>query len=188
MTSRPDGREVTVKVALAGAADTGKLAILRAIAARHGYATVREHAVGPVCVHRVQWTEPTFLPDGRRLNVSVHSLTGRVAYNASEELLLRGADGVVFVVDVDPARFQESWDSLLQLDRNTRRNGYDFRSIALALQYHRADRHPGFDPARLDERLGVPPGLIPRFVSTEGEPDGEGLAFDAVLDRIRGTL
>lgn len=188
MTARPEGREVAVKVALAGAADTGKLAILRAIAARHGYATVREHAVGPSRVHRVEWTEPGFLPDGRRLSVSVHSLTGHVPYNAPEELLLRDADGVVFVVDVDPARFQESWDSLLQLDRNTRRNGYDFRSVALALQYHRADRHPGFEPAELDARLGVPPGLIPRFVSTEGEPDGEGLAFDAVLSQIRAKL
>lgn len=188
MTAHPDGRGVAVKIALAGAADTGKLAILRAIAARHGYATVREHPVGPARVHRVEWTEPEHLADGRRLIVSVHSVPGKVDYNAAEELLLRDADGVVFVVDVDPQRFRESWDSLLRLDRNVRRNGRDLRSVALALQYHRADRHPGFDPAELDARLGVPPGLIPRFVSAEGEPDGEGQAFDAVLAQVRAGI
>ena len=59
MTVEQDGRQVSVKVALAGAADSGKLAMLRAIAARFGYATVREHWVGTMQVHRVEWTDPT---------------------------------------------------------------------------------------------------------------------------------
>lgn len=188
MTASPDGREIAVKVALAGAADIGKLAILRAIGERHGYASVREHPVGPLCVHRVEWTEPDPLPDGRRLRVTVHSLTGRTPYNAAEELLVREADGLVFVVDVDPEKFQETWDSLLRLGENAGRNGYDLRSVALALQYHRADRLPGFDPAEMDARLGVPPGGIPRFVSREGDPVTEGQAFDAVLAGIRSKL
>lgn len=188
MTVEQDARQVSVKVALAGAADTGKLAILRAIAARFGYATVREHPVGSMRVHRVEWTEPLTLPDGRFLNVAIHSLTGTVEYNAAEELLLRSAAGIVFVVDVDPAKFQATWDSLMRLSDNTRRNGYDLHSVALAIQYHRADLYPDFDAARLDARLGVPPGLIPRFVSSSRQPDAEGLAFDSVLARIKAGL
>lgn len=188
MTVEQDGRQVSVKVALAGAADSGKLAMLRAIAARFGFATVREHPIGAMKVHRVEWTEPQLLPDGRFLNVAVHSLTGPVEYNAAEELLLRGVSGIVFVVDVDPARFQTTWDSLMRLSDNTRRNGYDLHSVALAIQYHRADLYPDFDPQKLDRRLGVPPGLIPRFVSSSRQPDGEGLAFDSVLAQLKERI
>lgn len=188
MTVEQDGRQVSVKVALAGAADTGKLAMLRAIAARFGYATVREHPIGTMRVHRVEWTEPTVLPDGRFLNVAIHSLTGQVEYNAAEELLLRDASGIVFVVDVDPAKFQATWDSLMRLSDNTRRNGYDLHAVGLAIQYHRADLYPDFDPQKLDQRLGVPPGLIPRFVSSSRQPDAEGLAFDSVLGQIKRRL
>jgi hypothetical protein len=188
MTVQQDARQVSVKIALAGAADTGKLAILRAVAARCSSATVREHQVGSIQVHRVEWTEPQTLPDGRFLHVAAHSLSGAVEYNAAEELLLREVAGIVFVVDVDPSRFKDTWDSLMRLSDNTKRNGYDLHSVALALQYHRADLHPEVDPARLDARLGVPPGLIPRFVSSSRQPDAEGLAFDSVLSQIKERL
>jgi signal recognition particle receptor subunit beta len=188
MTVKQDRRQVSVKVALTGAADAGKLAVLRAIAGRYGFATVREHTVGTAQVHRVEWTEPATLPDGRFLNVAIHSLTGPVEYNAAEELLVRDAAGIVFVVDVDPNRFQATWESLMRLSDNTRLNGYDLHSVGLAIQYHRADLYPDFDPEKLDQRLGVPPGLIPRFVSTSRQPDAEGLAFDSVLEQIRARL
>lgn len=188
MTVEQDGRQVSVKVALAGAADSGKLAILRAIAGRFGYATAREHLIGTMKVHRVEWTEPSVLPDGRFLNVAIHSLTGPMEYNAAEELLLRGAAGIVFVVDVDPSKFQSTWDSLMRLSDNTRRNGYDLHSVGLAIQYHRADLYPDFDAQKLDQRLGVPPDLIPRFVSSSSQPDAQGLAFDSVLAQIRAGL
>jgi hypothetical protein len=188
MTVEQDGRQVSVKVALAGAADTGKLAILRAVAARCSSATVREHFVGSIRVHRVEWTEPQTLPDGRFLHVAAHALSGPVGYNAGEELLLRSVAGIVFVVDMDPLRFKETWESLMRLSDNTKRNGYDLDAIALALQYHRADLHPEVDPAILDKRLGVPPGVIPRFVSSSQRPDAEGLAFDSVLSQIKERL
>jgi hypothetical protein len=120
--------------------------------------------------------------------VAVHSLTGRVDYNAAEELLVRDAAGIVFVVDVDPAKFKVTWDSLMRLSDNTKRNGFDLHSVGLAIQYHRADLYPEFEPEKLDQRLGVPPGVIPRFVSTSREPDAEGLAFDSVLAQIREKL
>ncbi|WP_367871348.1 hypothetical protein [Luteolibacter sp. Populi] len=188
MTVEQDSRQVSVKVALAGAADTGKLAILRAVAARCASATVREHFVGSIRVHRVEWTEPQTLPDGRFLHVAAHSLSGPMEYNAAEELLLRSVAGIVFVVDVDPTRFKATWESLMRLSDNTKRNGYDLDGVALALQYHRADLHPEIDPALLDKRLGVPPGLIPRFVSSSRQPDAEGLAFDSVIEQIKERL
>lgn len=128
------------------------------------------------------------LDDGRFLNVAVHSLTGDVEYNAAEELLLRSVAGIIFVVDVDPAKFRMTWDSLMRLSDNTKRNGFDLHSVGLAIQYHRADLHPETSPEDLDRRLGVPPGMVPRFVSSSRAPDAEGLAFDSVLSQIKEKL
>lgn len=188
MTVEQDNRQVSVKVALTGAADTGKLAVLHAIASRYGFATVRDHVVGSTSVHRVEWTEPDTLPDGRFLNVAIHSLTGHPSYNAAEELLVRSAAGIVFVADVDPAKFQATWDSLMRLSENTKRNGYNLRAVGVAIQYHRVDLHPGFDATEFDAKLGVPRGAIPRFISTSQQPDAEGLAFDSVMAQIKNRL
>jgi hypothetical protein len=154
MTVEQDGRQVSVKVALAGAADTGKLAILRAVAARCSSATVREHFVGSIRVHRVEWTEPQTLPDGRFLHVAAHALSGPVGYNAGEELLLRSVAGIVFVVDMDPLRFKETWESLMRLSDNTKRNGYDLDAIAPA---------SGGGPGDPGQALGRPSRSDPAF-------------------------
>jgi hypothetical protein len=186
VTVSPDQREVAVKIALTGAADSGKLAILRAIASRKGVTQVREHPVGELRTFRAEWTEP--LPAGKRLRIAVHSLTGRTVYDAAEELLTRDADGLIFVADATPDKFRPTWEALMRLGENARRNGYDLRSVALALQYHHAERHPGFDPQALDSKLGVPQGAIPRFVSTDRNPDGDGMAFDSVMGQIHERL
>ncbi len=44
------------------------------------------------------------------------------------------------------------------------------------------------DAALLDKRLGVPTGVIPRFVSSSHQPDAEGMAFDSVLTQIKERL
>jgi len=186
VTVSPDQSEVSVKVALTGAADSGKLAILQAIARRKGITQVREYPVGALRTFRTEWTE--VLGEGRRLRIAVHSLTGETAYDAAEELLTRDADGLIFVADATPDKFRTTWDALVRMGDNAHRNGYDLRSIALALQYHHSQRDPNFDPRELDARLGVPPGRIPRYVSTDEEPDAPGMAFDSVIEQIRQRI
>lgn len=188
MRRSSDGREYFVKVAIAGAPGAGKLSILNSVGKRYGAVPSREHEIGDLRVHRVGWTDYDILDKGRALHVSLVTLHGKVSYNAAEELLVREADGVVFVMDVAPARLKEAWESLLRISDNTQRNGYELRSIPLALQYHRADQHRGFEPAKLDAWLGVPTGSVPRYVTSSSSPDTEGMAFDSVLSQIRKRL
>lgn len=188
MRRSSDGREYFVKVAIAGAPDSGKRAILDCIAKRYGALPPREHEIGDLKIHRSGWTDYDILGDGRALHVSLVTLHGKVPYNAAEELLVREADGVVFVMDVAPSRLKEAWEALLRISDNTQRNGYELRSIPLALQYHRADHHPNFEPAKLDAWLGVPTGSVPRYVTSSSSPDLEGMAFDSVLRQIKKRL
>jgi hypothetical protein len=188
MRRSSDGREYFVKVAIAGAPGVGKLSILTAIAARYGAVPPREHEIGELRAHRASWIDHDILGKGRVLNVSLVALHGKVPYNAAEELLVREADGVVFVIDVAPARLKDAWEALLRLSDNSQRNGYELRSIPLALQYHRADQHREFEPAKLDAWLGVPTGSVPRYVTSSSSPDMEGMAFDSVLLQIKKRL
>ncbi|MEP4078765.1 hypothetical protein [Haloferula sp.] len=177
-----------MKVAIAGAPGSGKLSILNSIAERFGAVPPREHRVGELRVQRAEWVDYDLLGKGRAVHVSLVTLHGKVPYNAAEELLVREADGVVFVMDVAPDRLKDAWESLLRVSDNTQRSGYELRSIPLALQYHRADRHRGFEPAKLDTWLGVPTGSVPRYVTSSSSPDMEGMAFDSVLGQIKKRL
>ncbi len=188
MRRSSDGRDYFVKVAIAGAPNSGKLTILDFIGKRYGALPPREHQIGDLRIHRSGWTDYDLLGDGRALHVSLVTLHGKVPYNAAEELLVREADGVVFVMDVAPSRLKEAWEALLRVSDNTQRNGYELRSIPLALQYHRADHHPNFEPAKLDAWLGVPTGSVPRYVTSSSSPDLEGMAFDSVLGQIKKRL
>lgn len=188
MRRSSDGREYFVKVAIAGAPGSGKLSILNGIVDRYGAVPSREHSIGDLQIHRAGWTDYDLLGNGRALHVSVVTLHGKVPYNAAEELLVREADGVVFVLDVAPNRLKEAWEALLRVSDNTQRNGYELRSIPLALQYHRADQHREFEPAKLDSWLGVPTGSVPRYVTSSSSPDLEGMAFDSVLAQIKKRL
>lgn len=173
-----------MKIALTGAPGSGKLSILESIAKRYGAVPPREHQIGDLRVHRAGWTDYDLLAGGRPLHISLVTLHGRVAYNAAEELLVREADGVVFVLDVAPARLKEAWEALLRVSDNAQRNGFELRSVPLALQYHRADLHRGFEPAKLDAWLGVPTASVPRYVTSSSSPDLEGMAFDSVLRQV----
>lgn len=184
MRRSPDGREVFVKVAITGAPGSGKLEIVSAVAARYGAPPPTVYECGELRCYRTEWTDWDRLGEGRKLHLTVATLHDRVSYNAAEELLLRDADAVVFVIDIAPARLNEAWEALMRVSDNAKRNGYELRTIPLALQYHRADRHAGFEPAKLDAWLGVPTGEVPRFVTSSNSPDLEGMAFDSVVAQI----
>ncbi|MEM9236867.1 MAG: GTPase domain-containing protein [Verrucomicrobiota bacterium] len=177
-----------MKVAIAGAPESGKLSILEKVAERFGAPEPVEREIGELKVHGTRWSDFEMLGGDKVVTITLMTLHGKVGYNAAEELLVREADGVVFVIDVEPPRLKDAWEALLRVSDNAQRNGYELRSIPLALQYHRADRHPGFEPAKLDEWLGVPTGSVPRYVTSSSSPDMEGMAFDSVMAQIEKRL
>lgn len=184
----PDGRECQVKLVIAGAPGSGKLEIMTAVARRYGAADPAEVAFGGNRLFRTGWIDSDRLSHGRELRIELLTLHDAVPYNAAEELLMREVDGAVFVIDIDPEKLKQAWEALLRVSDNAQRNGYELRSIPLALQYHRADRHPRFEPAKLDAWLGVPSGQVPRFVTSSSSPDLEGMAFDSILAQLARRL
>jgi hypothetical protein len=62
-----------------------------------------------------------------------------MVYNATRELVLRVVDGLVFIVDSDPRRWEannQAWRNLLATLQD---NGRDLAEIPLVFQYNKRD-------------------------------------------------
>lgn len=76
---------------------------------------------------------------GCDVRIQLYTVPGQVKYRATRELVLRGADGVIFVADSLTVRREKNKLSLKDLHENLRKMGLDIRKIPLALQYNKRD-------------------------------------------------
>jgi signal recognition particle receptor subunit beta len=86
-----------------------------------------------------------FLPlDLGRINsfatkLLLYSVPGQVYYNATRKLVLRGADGIVFVADSTPEKIEENIESFENLETNLAEFGYRRESVPMVIQYNKRD-------------------------------------------------
>jgi Predicted GTPase len=76
---------------------------------------------------------------GQKVRVQLYTVPGQVFYDATRKLVLRGADGVVFVADSQATMRDSNIDSLENLKTNLRVNRIDPRKVALVFQYNKRD-------------------------------------------------
>ena len=156
-------REITCKIVYYGPGRSGKTSNLQYV---HGY--VPDERKGPM-VSLATETDRTlffdFLPldlgtiSGFRTRMQLYTVPGQVYYNATRRLVLRGADGVVFVADSQPEQWDENIESLRNLHENLLEEDIDLKTFPMVIQYNKRDL-PGVLPvAQLDDTLnfrGVP--------------------------------
>ena len=101
---------------------------------------------------------PVELGQLRGYTVRLHLCTvpGQIARDATRRLVLRHADGVVFVVDSQQGRMEASVQASRNLADNLRRQGDDPDRIPLVVQYNKRDLPGAVDVDTLREELGVP--------------------------------
>ena len=113
---------------------------------------------------------------GQKVRVQLYTVPGQVFYDATRKLVLRGADGVVFVADSQASMRESNLDSLQNLKTNLRLNRIDPDKIALVFQYNKRDlpnvasveemssyMHPGDSPvveAAARDGVGVTATLL----------------------------
>lgn len=156
-------REITCKIVYYGPGRSGKTTNLQYI---HAY--VPEDKKGPM-VSLATETDRTlffdFLPldlgsiSGFRTRIQLYTVPGQVYYNSTRKLVLRGADGVVFVADSQREQFDENIESLRNLHENLLEEDINVRDFPMVLQYNKRDL-PGVVPVpELEDALnyrGVP--------------------------------
>ena len=90
---------------------------------------------------------------GFRTKFQLYTVPGQVYYNKTRTLVLRGADGVVFVADSAPPRSRDNMESLRNLQENLLDNDLDIRELPLVFQYNKQDLRNARPAAELDEVL-----------------------------------
>ena len=76
---------------------------------------------------------------GQKVRVQLYTVPGQVFYDATRKLVLRGADGVVFVADSQASMRESNIESLENLKTNLRVNRIDPDKVALVFQYNKRD-------------------------------------------------
>jgi len=76
---------------------------------------------------------------GWRIRIQLYTVPGQVFYDATRKVVLKGADGVVFVVDSQKDLLNANIESWQNLQDNLKANNIDFDTIPLIIQYNKRD-------------------------------------------------
>ncbi|HEY3267899.1 MAG TPA: ADP-ribosylation factor-like protein [Armatimonadota bacterium] len=95
--------------------------------------------------------------NGLRARFQVYTTPGQSFYSATRKIVLRGADGVVFVVDSQWDRMRENLESWQSLVVDLTEHGYDPGKMPVVIQYNKRDL-PNVAPVDYLQKLLNPEG------------------------------
>jgi hypothetical protein len=76
---------------------------------------------------------------GFKVRLHLYTVPGQVFYDASRKLILKGADGVIFVADSQLERMESNIESLQNLEQNLGEQGLALEKMSFVLQYNKRD-------------------------------------------------
>ena len=76
---------------------------------------------------------------GFKTRFHLYTVPGQVFYDASRKLILRGADGVIFVADSQIERMESNIESVENLEDNLAEQGMSLEKMPFVLQYNKRD-------------------------------------------------
>jgi hypothetical protein len=105
---------------------------------------------------------------GFRIRFHLYTVPGQVFYDASRKLILKGADGVVFVADSQEERLDANLESVSNLHLNLKEQGFDFAKMPYVLQLNKRDLPNAMPVDHLKKLLLVKGEPVFESVATEG--------------------
>jgi signal recognition particle receptor subunit beta len=127
---------------------------------------------------------------GQKIRVQLYTVPGQVFYDATRKLVLRGADGVVFVADSQHSMRESNLESLENLKTNLRLNRLDPDKVALVFQYNKRDL-PGLDTVEdMNEYLqvGNAPAVEAAAIQGTGVTQTLRAAVGRILDNLKNNV
>ncbi|MDZ4340429.1 MAG: GTPase domain-containing protein [candidate division NC10 bacterium] len=168
-------REINCKLVYYGAGLCGKTTNLQ-----HIYKKVDPGAKGKL-ISLATETERTlffdFLPlelgtiRGFKTRFHLYTVPGQIFYEASRKLILKGADGVVFVADSQLERMEANIQSLADMRQHLTEQGIEPTKIPLVIQYNKRDLRNAVPIDELQKALN--PRNLPWFEAIA--PQGVGV-------------
>jgi mutual gliding-motility protein MglA len=90
---------------------------------------------------------------GMRTKLQLYTVPGQVYYNSTRQLVLKGADGIVYVADSQDFALDANLESLQNLEDNLKRQGVRIREIPLVLQYNKRDLPNAMPVKEMDDAI-----------------------------------
>ncbi len=188
----PVSKEVNCKIVYVGTGLSGKTTNLQYI-----YENTRTDRAGKLVSLSTE-NERTlffdFLPlsvgevRGYKTRFHLYTIPGQTFYEVSRDFILKGVDGVVYVVDSDPGRLDANLEAWEQFQQALTRQGYDLSRIPLVFQYNKRDLPDALSLEDLE--LTFNPSKKPQFeaVANRGQGVMETLEniSQMVMDALRG--
>ena len=105
---------------------------------------------------------------GMDVTLQLYTVPGQVHYNSTRQLVLRGADGVVFVADSQRTMRSSNIESFENLQENLMLQGIDLKDFPHVLQFNKRDLRDLLAGEDLNESLNVFSVPIFEAIATEG--------------------
>ena len=152
-------KEINCKIVYYGAGLCGKTANLNYV-----FAATKPESRGKMISLETE-TERTlffdFLPldlgkiGEYKVRFHLYTVPGQVFYDASRKLILKGADGIVFVADSQVARAEANIESLENLEQNLAAYNTTLGAMPHVIQYNKRDMPEVISIAELRETLNL---------------------------------
>ncbi|MGH9774348.1 MAG: GTP-binding protein [Candidatus Acidiferrales bacterium] len=106
---------------------------------------------------------------GFKTRFHLYTVPGQVFYEASRRLILKGADGVVFVADSQEERLDANLETLDNLHEHLKDHNLEFKTIPYALQLNKRDLPNILSPDDLKKQLQQKDEPVLESVAVRGE-------------------
>jgi signal recognition particle receptor subunit beta len=123
---------------------------------------------------------------GYRVSINVYTVPGQVRYDTARQIVLSGADAIVFVADSSVGREEQNRWSIQNLQLNMRARRLDSARVPLLYQFNKQDMPDAAEPQEVGKWLRAPDGVGIAAVATEGR--GVLETFEAAIEAMLGRL
>ncbi|GFO63437.1 GTPase domain-containing protein [Geomonas paludis] len=167
-------REINAKIVFFGPGQAGKGTSLR-----HVFNKLKPEFRGALKVMSVQGARMLFFDftppgdgnvDGFRVRFHLYTVSGPLVDPAAWKMVLKGADGVVFVADSAPQRLADNQAALGQLVEYLKGYGQSLTTMPTILQYNKSDLADAAALAELEQQLN--PSRLVSFKTSSHTGEG----------------
>lgn len=117
---------------------------------------------------------------GFKTKFQLYTVPGQVIYNATRQLVLRGADGIVFVADSQYSKMAENVESFQNLEENLRTVNLNLADVPYVLQYNKRDLDGVAPVEYMEFLLNSREVQVPSFPATAHDGTGVFETLNAI--------
>lgn len=107
---------------------------------------------------------------GYKTRFHLYTVPGQTFYETSQQFILKGVDGVIFVVDSQPERMEANIKSYEFLEKSLEAQGYDINRLPLVFQYNKRDSIEAVSVQELESTFN--PMRRPSFTAVANRGEG----------------